>query len=75
MKYYVLKSANGNVSIDSEWSDLNSAKVAYHNTCKVFWNASDVIEGFVAIVDSQLDTLQGYKEFISHPELVEETTE
>ena len=75
MKYYVIKSANGNVSIDSEWSDLTSAKVAYHNTCKVFWNASDVIEGFVAIIDSQLDTVQGYKEFVSHPAPVEETTE
>lgn len=75
MKYYVIKSANGNVSIDSEWSDINSAKVAYHNTCKVFWNASDVIEGFVAIVDSQLDTLQGYKEYISHPAPVADTTE
>ena len=75
MKYYVIKSANRNVSIDSEWSDLNSAKVAYHNACKVFWNASDVINGYVAIIDSQLDTLPGYKEYISHPAPVEETTE
>ena len=65
MKYYVIKSSNGNVSIVSEWSDLNKARVAYHDACKVLWNADDVITGYVAIIDSQLDTVT--KEFISHP--------
>lgn len=64
MKYYVIQSSNSNVSIVSEWSDLNSAKVAYHEQCKVLWNAPDVIIGYVAIIDSQLDTV--IKEFISH---------
>lgn len=77
MKYYVLKSSNGNVVIDSEWDNLNSAKVAYHNTCKVYWNSPDVIIGYVAIANSELTVIPGYKECISHPEPVteEETTE
>lgn len=67
MKYFIIISSNGNVTVNSEWSNLNSAKVAYHDVCKIYWNASDVLKGFIAIVDEQLDTVQGYKEFISHP--------
>ena len=66
-KYYLIQSSNGNISIISEWNDLNSAIVAYHDRCKVLWNAQDVITGYVAIMDTQLDVVQGYKEFISHP--------
>ena len=66
-KYYVLQSSNGNVTIVSEWNDLNSAIVAYHDRCKVLWNALDVIEGYVEIVYSAgLDVVSGYKETITH---------
>lgn len=75
MKYYVVRSSNGNVAIVSEWSNIDSAKVAYHDTCKVLWNAPDVITGYVAILDYQLDTVQGYKEFITHPVTPEEPVE
>lgn len=68
MKYYVMKSANGNVSIASEWTDINSAKVAYHDVCKAYWNAPDVIIGYVAILDSSFEVVEGYKECITHPE-------
>ena len=54
MKYYVMKSANGNVSIESEWTDIN--------------NAPDVIIGYVAILDSSFEIVEGYKECITHPE-------
>lgn len=68
-KYYIIQSSNGNVSIVSEWNDLNSAIVAYHDRCKMLWNASDVIEGWVEIVYSMgLDVVGGYKEHIEHPE-------
>lgn len=67
MKYYVVQSSNGNVSIVSEWSDLDGARVAYHERCKILWNAQDVITGYVAILDAQLDTVGGYKELITHP--------
>lgn len=66
-KYYVLQSSNGTVSIVSEWDDLNSAIVAYHDACKNLWNSKDVIEGYVEIVYSAgLDVVSGYKETITH---------
>lgn len=74
MKYYVIKLVNdGDLTVVSAWTDdLNGAKVSFFDTCKVLCNSSDVITAYVAIVDSQLDTVNNYKEFISHPE---ETTE
>lgn len=73
-KYYVIQSSNGSVSIVSEWTDLNSAIVAYHDRCKILWNASDVIEGIVQLVYSaNLAVVNGYSEKITHS--VEETTE
>ncbi len=73
MKYYVIQSANENVSIVSEWTDLNSAIVAYHDRCKTLWNAKDVVTGIVALVDDNLFTIGMYRETISHPQ--ENTTE
>lgn len=68
-KYYVMQSSNGNVSIVSEWNDLNSAIMAYHAQARALWGASDVIEGWVEIVYSMgLDVVGGYKEHIEHPE-------
>lgn len=78
-KYYIIQSSNGAVSILSEWNDLTQAKVAYHDRCKVLWNAPDVIEGYVAIIYSAgLGVVEGYIEHISHPvveEIVEEPEE
>lgn len=68
MKYYVVKSANGNMAIVSEWTDVDRAKVNYHDVCKTFWNAPDVIIGYVAILDSSFEVVEGYKECITHPE-------
>ena len=73
MKYYVIQSSNGTVSVVSEWSDLNSAIVAYHDRCKVLWNTPEVVTGVVMLVDSALNTVGGYREFITHT--VEENTE
>ena len=74
-KYYIIQSSNGNVSIKSEWSDLDKAIVAFHQLCATLWNATDVIEGYVEIVYSMdLNVVGGYKERIEHP-VVEETTE
>ena len=68
-KYYVVQSSNGVISIVSEWADLNSAIVAYHDRCKVLWNAKDVIEGYVEIVYSaDLNVVGSYKEHIQHPQ-------
>ena len=72
MKYYVMASVNGNVSIISEWNDLNGARVAYHSTLMAYWNAPDIIIGYVTIVDSELKSVQGYRECVMHSETVSE---
>ena len=72
MKYAIFKSINGNFSVHSETSDLNSAKVQFHSVAQTLWNAPDVITAKIEIVDEQLDCVEGYKEFIHHdqePEL------
>lgn len=66
MKYAVLKVANGNFAVHTEWSDLTKAKVNYHELCKTFWNAPDVITGKIMLVDEQLNCVDGYSEFVTH---------
>ena len=71
MKMCVAKCINGNFSIDSEWNDnLNGAKVKFHDLCKTLWNAPDVITAEVAILDEQMDCVEGYKEYIHHEVVV-----
>ena len=71
-RYYIIQSCNGTVTIESEWDDLTKAIVAFHDKCKILWNAPDVIEGIVQIVYSaDLAVVGGYSEKISHPQAVE----
>ena len=74
MKYAIVKVINGNYSVHAEGiTEIASAKVNYHGLCQTLWNAPDVITAEVAIVDENLDTVEGYKEFIHHePQPVEE---
>ena len=76
MKYYVIYVSNGALQVEkiTEWSNLDSAKVKFHDVCKTLWNAPDVSTASVEILDSQLNNVEGYKEFISHS-VVEEPTE
>ena len=67
MKYAIIKVINGNYFIHAEGiTDLNNAKTQFHGLCQTLWNASDVQTACVMITDENLDTVQGYKEFISH---------
>lgn len=70
MKYAVIKVVNGNYEVYSEgFTTPESAKVSFHELCQILWNAPDVITASVAIVDENLDVLDGengYKEFIKH---------
>lgn len=84
MTYAIAKTINGNFYIHAEgFSDLSNAKVSFHGLCQTLWNAPDVTTAEVAIVDEQLDVVEGYKEFIHHEpisvepeeELVEEVGE
>lgn len=70
MKYYVIYVTNGVLQIDkiTEWSDLDKAKSKFHDICKTLWATKDVETASVKIFDSQLDVVDGYKEFIDHRE-------
>jgi hypothetical protein len=72
MKYAIIKVINGNYSIHAEGiTDIASAKTQFHGLCQTLWNAPDVEKAYVAIIDEQLNVVEGYKEFIQH-EVVEE---
>jgi hypothetical protein len=61
--------SNGNLQTDkiTEWTDLDKAKVKYHDLCRIFWNTPEVVTGYVFVMDSQGNILEDYKEFITHP--------
>lgn len=66
MKYAVIIVSNGNFRIESEHSDLISAKVKFHEVCQSHWNAPDVSTAEIMIADENLDAVEGYKEYIHH---------
>lgn len=67
MKYALIQCVNGAFSIVSEHGkDLQAARVAFHNRCMSLWSASDVITGYVAIIDSNLTCVDGRVEVITH---------
>ena len=67
MTYAIVKCINGNFFIHAEGiADLSNAKTNFHGLCQTLWNAPDVLSAHVAIVDEQLDVVEGYKESIHH---------
>lgn len=66
MVYAVIKVINGNYTIHSEGLTEEAAKVSYFGLCQNLWNAPDVLDACAMIVDTNLDTLPGYKEHIRH---------
>ena len=67
MTYAIIKVINGSFSIHAEGiSTISAAKTQFHGLCQTLWNAPDVITAHVMIADEQLDTVEGYKEFIHH---------
>lgn len=67
MIYAIIKVVNGNFSIHAEGiTDLSSAKTNFHGLCQSLWNAPDVLDAYVMIVNTQFDCVEGYKEYIHH---------
>lgn len=67
MKYSIIKCINGNYYIHAEgFTELAKAKTNFHTLCASLWNATDVITAEVMLVDENLDSVEGYKEFIDH---------
>ena len=67
MKFAVIQCSNGSFSVVSEHGeDKQAAFVKFHDRCKVLWNAPDVITATVAVIDENLDVVEGKKEYITH---------
>lgn len=67
MKYAIIKVVNGSFSIHAEGiTAIEAAKVQFHGLCQTLWNAADVLSAHAAIVDEQLNVVEGYKEAIRH---------
>ena len=67
MVYAIIKVINGNYAIHAEGiTDINAAKVSFHGLCQTLWNAPDVLDACVAIVDTNLNVAEGYREHIFH---------
>ena len=67
MKYAILEVINGNFFVRAEGiTNLENAKMQYHERCKVLWSAQDVNTAYVMIADETLSIVDGYKEFIHH---------
>lgn len=67
MTYAIIKVINGNFFVHAEGiTDVANAKTQYHGLCQTLWNAPDVVNAYVAIVNTQLDVVEGYKEYIHH---------
>lgn len=82
MRYAVVTVTDGNFLIRTEWDDLPSAKKAYHSLATALLDPNaGFSKGYIAIIDSNLDVIPGYKEYIEHEpveapvEPVEENTE
>lgn len=75
MKYAIIKCSNGAISVDSEFSKLEKAKVRFHGVAQTLWNAEDVITAEVMIVDEQLNCVEDYREYIHHEPEPEPTPE
>lgn len=75
MKYAIIKSSNGAISVDSEFSELEKAKVRFHGVAQSLWNAEDVLTAKVMIVDEQLNCVEDYREYIHHEPEPEPTPE
>jgi hypothetical protein len=65
--YAVIQQINGAYAVKFEGENLDSLKYNYHSWCAALWNDTGAVDGVVKIVDSNLDTVDGYVEFISHP--------
>lgn len=64
-KYDVVQKVNGNLTIVSTWTDnLVGAKQAFHERCKLLYSDAETTSGVVAILDDNMDVVDGKKEYI-----------
>lgn len=76
MKYALINVVNGNFAVFSEHGeDLQAAKIAFHNRCSALWGDAPTLSAEVKIVDENLDTVEGYREYIYHEPQVQQSNE
>lgn len=67
MTYAIIECINGAFFVRFEGiATIEAAKTQYHGRCQTLWNAADVKNAYCMIVDTQLDVVEGYKEYIHH---------
>ena len=67
MRYSVITVTDGNFLIRSEWGEKNGAIKAFHSLATILWaDNAGFTEGYIAIIDGNLDIVEGYKEHITH---------
>ena len=66
MRFCLVTVTDGNFLIRSEWDVLDNAIKAYHKLASALWGDTGFTEGYIAIIDSNLDIVGRYKEFITH---------
>ena len=58
MKFAVIHCANGTFKLDSEWTDEKQAIVNFHTICTTLWNAEDVDNAAVTMVNEKFVTVK-----------------
>ena len=67
MIYAIIEVINGHFFVRAEGiTTIAAAKAQYHGRCQTLWGAQDVADAYVMIVDTQLDVVDGNKEYIHH---------
>ena len=67
MKYAVIQQVNGAFTVKYECGENKTQAITnFHSWCAALWNDTAAVDAVVKIVDSNLDTVDGYIEFISH---------
>lgn len=67
MKYAIISVVNGNFKIEAEYgTNLQGAIVGFHDKCKNYWNAGDVISAVVMVVDENMACVEDKVERITH---------
>lgn len=57
MKYAIITCINSNYAVKAEYDALDKAKVGFHQQCAALWNAEDVLEAEISIMDESLTTV------------------
>lgn len=70
-KYSTIKVVNGQFAINTETDSLQSAIIQFHGLAQMLWNAPDVATAKIAIMDEQLNVVDGYAEYIHHEDSAE----